>query len=178
MIGGALARPCLLYPDFFSPGSIWERYPYLLPNLFSAVAVSCGVIIGLLFLEETHPEKKFRRDRGVELGNYLVSLFSRKSAHEKLDDMETASLLSQDDQLPSYRTRENSPQLACTVAPDVEAQPLLDAEQHATGYQATETESSHITYSRSATVIETEKEQKIFTRPVVFNIISYGILAL
>ena len=178
MIGGALARPCVLYPDFFPPGSLWDRYPYLLPNLFSAVAVSCGVIIGLLFLEETHPEKKFRRDRGVELGNYLLSFFSRKSADEKLDDMETASLLSQDDQLPSYRTRENSPQLTYTTVPDVETQPLLDPEGHEAGYQATETESLRATSSHSMRATETEKEQKIFTRPVVFNIISYGILAL
>src|SRR5689334_23256394 len=66
MIGGALARPCDSYPSLFSPGSIWDRYPYLLPNVFSAVIVLIGVVNGLLFLAETHAERRPRRNRGIE----------------------------------------------------------------------------------------------------------------
>ena len=77
MIGGALARPCISYPDLFPRGTIWDRYPYLLPNLFSAATVFVGLVVGLLFLEETHAEKKLQRDRGRELGNRITSLFRR-----------------------------------------------------------------------------------------------------
>src|SRR5580700_6666036 len=67
-LGGALAQPCISYPGIFPPGSIFERFPYLLPNLVCTVIVSCGVVIGVLFLEETHSEKKYRRDVGIEAG--------------------------------------------------------------------------------------------------------------
>ena len=73
MIGGALARPCISYPELFPSGTIWDRYPYLLPNLFSAFVVFVGVVNGILFLEETHAEKKLRRDRGLELGNWILA---------------------------------------------------------------------------------------------------------
>lgn len=73
MIGGALAKPVENMPSIFPPGGIFERRPYLLPNLFSAACVFLGVIIGVFFLEETHAKKKLRRDRGVEFGRYLLS---------------------------------------------------------------------------------------------------------
>lgn len=60
-LGGALARPVLRYPYIFAEGTIWERFPYLLPNLVCTSIVSFGVIIGILFLEETHAEKKHRQ---------------------------------------------------------------------------------------------------------------------
>lgn len=77
VIGGALARPCDSFPDYFPRGSVWDRYPYLLPNLFSVVVVCAGVVIGILFLEETHRELRHERDRGIELGNRLGSLVTR-----------------------------------------------------------------------------------------------------
>src|SRR3954451_14034693 len=77
MIGGALAKPVENMPSVFLPGSLFDRFPYLLPNLFSATCVFIGLIIGILFLEETHAEKKLRRDRGVEFGHYLLSRVSQ-----------------------------------------------------------------------------------------------------
>ena len=77
MIGGALARPCLSYPELFPRGTIWDRYPYLLPNLFSAATVFIGVVIGFLFLEETHTAKKLERDAGRELGERLICLVGK-----------------------------------------------------------------------------------------------------
>ena len=61
-IGGALARPCISYPQFFAKGTIWDRFPYLLPNLFSAATVFIGVIVGLLFLQHCAP---FSLSRGL-----------------------------------------------------------------------------------------------------------------
>lgn len=72
MVGGALARPCEAYPTLFARGTIWDRYPYLLPNLFSVVVVCGAVAIGILFFEETHAVHRHRRDVGIELGRWLA----------------------------------------------------------------------------------------------------------
>ncbi|KAI2629438.1 major facilitator superfamily domain-containing protein [Xylaria nigripes] len=164
-IGGALARPCISYPSLFSPGTIWERFPYLLPNLFSAFIVLIGVINGFLFLEETHAQKKLERDRGLELGNWILSKFAgfRKSKEardekSKLPDHkdEIQPLIEHDEPLPTYRTNENtpasSPRLRSASAPSI-AQNSLDLNQMGVGIS------------------------KTFTRRVVLNIISFGILA-
>ncbi|GKT99914.1 mfs multidrug [Fusarium langsethiae] len=171
MIGGALARPCISYPEIFARGTIWDRYPYLLPNLFSAATVFFGVIIGLLFLDETHSEKKNQRDRGREMGDYLASWFGgvakcngRDRSPEKqalLDGKHHVQYLSaaprpgsahsEDEALPAYRSQENSPRLS----PQADTQSLVD------------------------TPLEPvlERKTKTFTKPVIMNIISYGILA-
>ncbi|KAK5660253.1 hypothetical protein OQA88_12791 [Cercophora sp. LCS_1] len=118
MIGGTLAKPVENMPSVFPPGSIlggiFERRPYLLPNLFSAGCVFLGVVIGVLFLEETHAKKKLRRDRGVELGRYLLSHVRcptipsiRKS---KRKSPEEQSLLSDSEEpLPGYCSADNFP---------------------------------------------------------------------
>ncbi|KAF5619187.1 tetracycline resistance protein [Fusarium sp. NRRL 25303] len=170
MIGGALARPCISYPEIFARGTIWDRYPYLLPNLFSAATVFFGVIIGLLFLDETHAEKKSQRDRGREIGDYLASWFGgvascngRGRSPEKqalLDGKQNVQYLStsvrpgsahSDEVLPAYRSQENSPRLA----PQPDTQSLNEA-------------------PLEPIVV---RKSKTFTKPVIMNIISYGILA-
>ncbi|RGP79477.1 hypothetical protein FLONG3_2438 [Fusarium longipes] len=171
MIGGALARPCISYPEIFARGTIWDRYPYLLPNLFSAATVFFGVIIGLLFLDETHAEKKNQRDRGREIGDYIASWFGgvakcngRDRSPEKqalLDGKHHVQYLStggrpgsahsEDEALPAYRSQENSPRLA----PQADTQSLTDAPLEPV----------------------LERKPKTFTKPVIMNIISYGILA-
>ncbi|PFH55435.1 hypothetical protein XA68_18336 [Ophiocordyceps unilateralis] len=162
IIGGALARPCISYPDLFPRGTIWDRYPYLLPNLFSAAAVLVGVVIGLLFLDETHSAKKLQRDHGRELGQRLVALFRRAAVCKcRGRAVEKQSLLvpdspkrgaygacsrdnlpDLDEPLPAYESRESSPKLAPATN---EPQP--------------------------------SPKSTIFTKPVIMNIISYGILA-
>lgn len=171
MIGGALARPCISYPQLFARGTIWDRYPYLLPNLFSACTVLFGVIVGLLFLDETHAKKKLQRDRCREMGDKIAALFSRASSckgrtpekqsllHDPTSSgysaisSRTPSLLGGDDEpLPSYKSQESSPKLSPSKAPG----------------------------SPSVTRVESTPQQKpkTFTRPVIMNIMSYGILAL
>ncbi|KAH8160069.1 hypothetical protein CIB48_g8178 [Xylaria polymorpha] len=166
MIGGALARPCISYPNIFSPGSIWERYPYLLPNLFSAFIVLIGVVNGFLFLEETHAQKKMERDRGLELGHWILSKLTgfrkctvprdEKSKLPDRDD-EMRPLIDHDEQLPTYRTNENtpasSPRLRSASAPTI-TQDSLDLTQS----------SEHVGVGFS----------KTFTRPVILNIISFA----
>lgn len=160
MIGGALARPCISYPSMFSPGTIWEKYPYLLPNVFSAVAVLCGLVIGILFLEETHAGMKTKRDAGIELGKRITNWLSTTTTtcEGSAKKAEKQPLLEPEfDQLPAYRSTESSPQL--TSSPETDSPEPLDLE----GQQQTPPGA---------------KEQKIFTKPVILNIVSYGVLAL
>ncbi|KAK1465903.1 major facilitator superfamily transporter [Colletotrichum melonis] len=157
-LGGLLAEPVQSYPQYFKAGSIWDQYPFLLPNLFSAATVFCGVVIGLLFLEETHAERKKRRDPGVELGKRIISWVSAKSCQIPARKAEKQALLD-DDELPGYRTNESSPQLVGSESTIPEPTETLDLTE--------------------ASIIDeiAEPPKVIFTRPVILNIISYGILA-
>lgn len=172
MIGGNLARPCKNMPSLFPAGTIWEKYPYLLPNLFSAATCVFGVLVGLLFLEETHADKKDRHDPGLELGNCIARHFSWFAKKDAQNASETVSLLSRDSQPPSYRTNENSPQLGSTPEADVEQQSFVENEVVGNRLRA----------SFDSRRVQVEKPKlsarQAFTRPVIMNIISYGILAL
>ncbi|KAM4056839.1 major facilitator superfamily protein [Hirsutella rhossiliensis] len=164
MIGGALARPCISYPELFPRGTIWDRYPYLLPNLFSAATVFIGVVVGFLFLEETHAAQKLQRDRGRELGSRIAALFRRatvfdvsKGEYGALDGCSraNATMSDEDEPLPAYRSCENSPKLAPQAGPGRAAAVASPSPGPQSG-----------------------QKSRIFTKPVILNIISYGILAL
>lgn len=58
-MGGFLAQPTRFYPGLFAPGSFWEEYPYLLPNLVAVVIIVLAIIQGIFFLEETNPKEVF-----------------------------------------------------------------------------------------------------------------------
>ncbi|KAI1498696.1 MFS general substrate transporter [Biscogniauxia marginata] len=60
-MGGFLAQPARFYPHLFPADGLFGRYPYLLPNLVSVVAIVLAIIQGALFLEETNPRKN-RKD--------------------------------------------------------------------------------------------------------------------
>lgn len=177
MIGGALARPCISYPDYFPRGSVWDQYPYLLPNLFSALTVLFGVVVGILFLEETHLGKKGEKDRGREIGDRISALFNR-AAYGRADKPEKQSLLGDCEQA-GYNTLPNSSDTDATKLsqggaglPDYrsrDASPRI-ASQSNTERQAVSSPESTETQPDQPTVI--------FTKPVLMNIISYGILAL
>jgi hypothetical protein len=158
-----LARPCISYPEIFARGTIWDRYPYLLPNLFSACTVFVGVIVGVLFLEETHVAKRNQRDRGREVGDYIVSkcpsirgFTCRERTPEKQgllhEETACAGDNSDDEDLPRYQSNSSSPKMTPRSEPET---------QDSQAYEAVEAPPT-----------------KIFTRPVIMNIVSYGILAL
>ena len=164
MIGGALARPCINYPGLFKAGTIWEKYPYLLPNLFSAFICLIGVVNGILFLDETHSALKRKRDRGRELGQWLASKAPWSSQPDCQHNFDSASeyapLLGNEEQLPGYRTTESSP----------ESSPRLST--------ARPTSEPHEQLSLGHASAQPDEVPTIFTRPVILNIVSFGILAL
>ncbi len=165
MIGGALAKPVENLPSVFAPGSLWDRFPYFLPNLFSAICVTLGVVIGLLFLEETHAEKKLERDRGVELGNFLLSyLPGNREAESPAKEAEEQPLLFEtEESLPGYLTNGSPSGSSSASSSRTPEQEAIDFEE------ASCSQGSNA---------ETKKTTTIFTKPVLTIIASYGILAL
>lgn len=117
-----------------------------------------------MFLEETHAEKKYRHDPGLEVGKWILGGISRcaeskASKNEKVADLnEIISLLSEDDdEPPGYRTTEASPSFPFTPSPEPQESLTLD--------------DAHIMPRSRPTAT------KAFTRQVVLNIVGYGILA-
>ena len=164
-LGGALAQPCISYPSLFVRGTLFDRFPFLLPNLVCATILAFGVLIGLLFLEETHELKKHRRDMGMECGRWLLSYIFRSSnitTFDKIGDanFEESTTLLEDDQPPGYRTTDGSPR-----DPSSRSQ-SPGAVTH-----------SKLSFMREVPTRKLPAAQKIFSRQVILNIVGYGILA-
>ncbi|KAK3353613.1 major facilitator superfamily domain-containing protein [Lasiosphaeria hispida] len=59
-IGGTFADPHETFPHLFPKGSLFERFPYLLPNLICAGMLLLSILLGYFLLEETHPDMQPR----------------------------------------------------------------------------------------------------------------------
>ena len=79
----------------FSQDGIFAKFPYLLPNLVCSAAVVFGLIVGILFLEETHEDKRGRYDPGLKLGNRFLKLFSRADTSHFSSSEESEAFLTQ-----------------------------------------------------------------------------------
>ncbi|KXS96443.1 hypothetical protein AC578_3226 [Pseudocercospora eumusae] len=72
-IGGALANPLNVRPgEQREKGSLFEVFPYLLPNLVSACFFAFGITTGVLFLHETLESVQGRRDYGLVIGRKIT----------------------------------------------------------------------------------------------------------
>ncbi|KAF2859415.1 MFS general substrate transporter [Piedraia hortae CBS 480.64] len=101
MIGGALANPFNVEPGRqFEHPSLFQRFPYALPNLVCACFFAIGITTGVLFLHETLESKRDKRDYGRILGSklvYLVKSFIRRMPCLSIsNDSETEPLLNPD----------------------------------------------------------------------------------
>ncbi|KAI5254081.1 MFS general substrate transporter [Aureobasidium subglaciale] len=154
-LGGTLADPVHNYPGYFEHGSLFDKFPYLLPNLVCAGVVIFGLVIGILFLEETHEDFKDRRDYGLDVGDWILEFFRPTQLVGKAG--ETLALF--EDVPPGYSSGESSPAINPILVGELpnEAQPV-SAQTVATG-------------RRDAAV------SNAFTWQVCLNIVGYGILA-
>jgi hypothetical protein len=59
-IGGVFADPHHSFPSVFPKDSLFERFPYLLPNLLCAGLLLVSIVLGYFLLEETHPDMQPR----------------------------------------------------------------------------------------------------------------------
>lgn len=155
-LGGLLAQPCEKYPSIFSTHSIFYTYPFLLSNLICVAILVVGIIVGLLFLEETHAAKRHRRDHGLEVGRTILrKIFGHTENTSEKQTTELPPYTSE--QPPEYRSRESSPRASTTSFDSAAGD--LDPE-------CGEKKSSGLSLS------------KTFNRQIIFLIIGYGILAL
>lgn len=166
-LGGCLADPVRNYPAIFSRGTIFEPFPFLLPNVVCALVVVFSLIVGVLFLEETHAEKRHRRDYGRELGAWLITKVQAGGADEQTDSKLTEVKSQESDALlqdapPGYASAESSPRLDATRSNSFD-----DSDQ------------TNTPLDDDVQPKETNRSlRKGFTGQVILHIVAYGILAL
>lgn len=189
-IGGIMADPVRNYG--WSTSTIWDQYPFLLPNVFCTGVVILGMLVGIFFLEETHEERKEQRDRGLEIGKWILRKIFGESERErelsssKRDYMEeTFTLMHEEDCPPDYRSTASSPELSPSDAPaglpppayqSIEGSPrssMMEDAQRALSFQA-----DPEALAREAEVAKRNASLSYaFTKQVNLIIVSYGILA-
>lgn len=59
-IGGTFADPHQTWPQAFPEGGLFDRFPYLLPNLICAALLLVSIVLGYFLLVETHPDMQSR----------------------------------------------------------------------------------------------------------------------
>ena len=143
---------------------MFDRFPFLLPNLVCAIILVVGVMIGILFLEETHELKKNRRDIGLDCGRWILSRIRNTpplDSFTKADDanLEESRSLIEDEEPPGYRTTEGSPQ-----------HPLSRS-------QSPRATRSTFAHKQEIIPVKSRGAHKVFTRQIVLTIAAFGILA-
>jgi len=149
-LGGLLAMPVENYPEYFNKGTIWDEYPFLLPNLICAAVVVAGLVIGTLFLEETHEQHQYRRGYGLEAGKYLTSFIFT----------------------PKRPTTSSSTASGDEPSATNERTPLLGSSRSSTLATSENDDPEH---QKPAT--QKPSFASAFTKPVVLQIIAYGFIA-
>lgn len=62
------------------------KYPYALSNIVVAIILVFSMACGFLFLEETHPVMKYKKDYGLELGDWLLLCIGISSPRRAWED--------------------------------------------------------------------------------------------
>jgi hypothetical protein len=131
------------------------------------MVLAIGVVIGVLFLEETHDSKKHRHDVGLEAGRWLLRRFHSRlepiaymKVHETNIEGLDIALEDEDEAPPGYRTTEGSPRQPSSRS---QSPMVVPADLESTGRRHTEA--------------GTRGVKKIFTRQVILNIAGFGLLA-
>jgi hypothetical protein len=161
-LGGALAEPVKSYPTIFKPGGLFDLFPYLLPNLVCTAVVVFGLVVGILFLEETHEDKKYCRDIGVEAGRAIERAFRKRSVNGYMTKTkETDLVLPQDEKRLSYHSTDSCPASPGIEPLDIDAAPECNSQ-----------------CSPLPSIQEKLSWRQGFTKQVMLIIVGYGILAL
>lgn len=79
VLGGTLSNPMRVQPGEPLPenASLFQRFPYALPNIIAAFIFTFGISVGVLFLHESLATKRDRRDYGLILGDQIEGLAKR-----------------------------------------------------------------------------------------------------
>ncbi|USP81751.1 uncharacterized protein yc1106_09025 [Curvularia clavata] len=157
-LGGLLARPANVMPYFV--GTIFDTYPFLLPNLVCTAFVVLGLTVGILFLEETHEDRKYDHDRGREAGQWLLRKLWKRAAEPTFDDKdasldEMTSMLRDHDNTQAYRSTDSSPTL-CSTRTSISELPEFSLDKE---------------------LAPAPSFRQAFSKQVCMNVACYGILA-
>lgn len=79
VIGGYLAEPVKKYPFLFQKGTIWDKFPDLLPNVVVVIFLLGGCILGLFFMEVVHPKSRDQVDIRWILASGIQNIFRGKA---------------------------------------------------------------------------------------------------
>lgn len=124
-----------------------------------------GLVVGILFLEETHEDKKYRRDIGVEAGRAIKRMFKRNSqksmSNSNTKAKETDLVLPQDEKRLSYQSTDNCPITTEIEPSDIDTTFECDSQ-----------------CSSIPSIREKLSWRQGFTKQVMLIIVGYGILAL
>ena len=161
-----MAQPCESFPTIFIRGTLFDQFPFLLPNLVCTVILAFGVLVGVLFFKETHEELKGRRDVGIEAGKWLLSRFQPKPADRVIMDkgseanLQEHFTLLEDEEPPGYRTTEGSPHHPSTPSRSPNALPADAKTKRGRGLKS-----------------KVRGVKGTFTKQVKLNIAAFGLLA-
>jgi hypothetical protein len=116
--------------------------------------------VGILFLEETHEDKKYNRDRGREIGQWLLNKVWKREGYVALEDKdesldEMRSML-EGHSNHAYRSTDSSPTL-CSSRSSISDPPPYSLEKDSQ---------------------PTPDVRTAFTKQTCLNIVAVGILAL
>ncbi|KIW84168.1 hypothetical protein Z517_03417 [Fonsecaea pedrosoi CBS 271.37] len=130
-IGGTLAEPCETLG--FRRGGLFDKFPFLLPNLVCVAVLLCGITVGIFFLEETHTEKKGCRDACHALVKVILQRLGLESLLSRFGKIRSASGNPADpfdhrDPPPGYRSTENSPLLRSASTKELDLEMLREKE--------------------------------------------------
>ncbi|KFY12978.1 hypothetical protein V491_06575 [Pseudogymnoascus sp. VKM F-3775] len=78
VIGGYRAEPVKNYPFLFQKGTIWDKFPFLLPNIVVVIFLLSSCILGLFFMEEVHPKYHNQVDIRWTLTGQIQNIFRGK----------------------------------------------------------------------------------------------------
>jgi hypothetical protein len=117
VIGGSLSDPVKTFPETFAKGGLFDKFPYLLPNLVCVGVVIAGLITGFLFLEESHEDKKDRFDYGLELGKWILQCVSLTRSKHRPGSLEEEGLLTEKN---SNNSATSTPRLSLNSTGEIE----------------------------------------------------------
>lgn len=142
-------------------GTIFDTYPFLLPNVVCTAVVVFGLAVGFLFLEETHEDRKYDLDRGRKIGQWFLQqgwlpCLERSYSDKDASLNETRPLLDDHDNIETYCSTTSSPTLCST--------------------RTSISDPSEFTLDKEAPPAPSFRDA--FTKQVCLNVICYGILAL
>lgn len=87
--GGALVYPVRRLPKLFGKVKLLERFPFALPNLCTSLLFTIGIVVGFLFLKESHEDLKDRKDYGRNFGASLTGTCTKRSHPPKASSWRT-----------------------------------------------------------------------------------------